>query len=326
MRSRHALAWLGAGLLGAPCGCTLLFDVNGLDTGGADASAGGSAGSASAGSVTQADEGGTASAGITSGSSAGSSAGASSGTTGGAAGAASAGTSTGNSSGGATTGDGSVAGTSGGSATTGSASGQSDDAGTHPEAGGGTMDAAKDAQGGGMTDAHDAARESAPVFDASGCASYVLAPNGTPAASTSRGTNVVGNAIDKNLGTRWESEQQLDVPGGGALPPQWVAVDFLAPVYVTSIEVLWEGACAQSYEIDVSNDGAKWTQIANVLGNLSGSNVAPTDWSLAVTTQATGVGRYVRVYMTALCHPPYGYSIWEMRVYGHGVTSCDAGL
>jgi hypothetical protein len=125
--------------------------------------------------------------------------------------------------------------------------------------------------------------------------------------------------------TRWESEQQGDLADGSTLPPQWVTLDFGESVAVTGVQIAWQNSCAQSYELQVSDDGATWTTMpgGSITGNTLGTQSPPTDWSTSVDTEGlSGVGRYLRVYATARCKPQYGYSIWEMRVSGHGVTSC----
>lgn len=168
---------------------------------------------------------------------------------------------------------------------------------------------------------------SASASDAS-CAPYVLSPMPTVGASSFRSTNYANQAIDKSFMTRWESLQQADEPDGGMLPPQWISLDFGRSTVITRVQIDWSDSCAQTYELQVSADGTSWTTMpgGSVVGNTSGSRSAPSDWSTSVDTQGlSGVGRYLRVYATARCRISYGYSIWEIQVWGHGVSSCDGG-
>jgi F5/8 type C domain-containing protein len=148
----------------------------------------------------------------------------------------------------------------------------------------------------------------------------LLTPTAATALSVNAG-NVAANAIDGNLTTRWESAQGVD--------PEWIYIDFGAPVFIGEVDVLWEAACAKNYDIDISTNATTWTVIPNatIVGNtLAGNAIAdgmtPKDWTKAVVTKPlTAVGRYLRVNGTARCSV-YGYSMWEMRAYGDKNASC----
>ena len=177
----------------------------------------------------------------------------------------------------------------------------------------------------------DVARDAHPdvgtPFDAASCSSFLLAPSTTVTASSFRSSNYANQAVDKDFTTRWESTQQNDLTPPALLPAQWIYLDFRAPVFITDVQIDWQNACAQTYELQVSNDATNWTSIpGGSVINSKGTVGPPTDWSMAADTpNLAGVGRYLRVYMTARCVLAYGYSMWEMRVYGHGVNSCDGG-
>jgi hypothetical protein len=178
--------------------------------------------------------------------------------------------------------------------------------------------------------ARDAPIDTGPPFDAAACASVLLSPSATVVASSTRTTNYANQAIDKQFTTRWESTQQIDEPNGTTLPPQWIYVDFTTRVSITRVRIDWQDACAQAYQLQVSDDASTWVTLTNgavINGTSNGSLGAPTDWSTDVdTTGLLGVGRYLRVYGTQRCMPMYGYSIWEMQVYGHGVSTCTVGM
>ncbi len=188
----------------------------------------------------------------------------------------------------------------------------------------GPYDASRDAPSDGPA---DAPHEAAPAFDAASCSSFQLTIPQTAVASSTRTQNLANMAVDTILSTRWESTQQADEPGSTPLPPQWLYVDFGSRVSVTRVRIDWQNACAQVYALQVSDDASTWVTLTN--GNVTngpGTSTlgAPTDWSSDVdTTGLSGAGRYLRVYCTQRCLPLYGYSIWEMQVYGHGVSSCS---
>jgi hypothetical protein len=126
--------------------------------------------------------------------------------------------------------------------------------------------------------------------------------------------------IDGNLSTRWESVFRVD--------PQWVVLDFRAPVFVREVQILWEAACARDYTLQVSNDSSTWKTVGTITNNAVAANplgvfTPPTNWTKAVDSpNLDAVGRYLRVNATARCQANYGYSIWEMRVFGDSNASC----
>jgi hypothetical protein len=124
-------------------------------------------------------------------------------------------------------------------------------------------------------------------------------------------------AIDGKFTTRWASQQMVD--------PQFLQLDYGAPVHISDVQILWESACAKDYTIDVSNDATNWTTIKTVVGNTIGSNPMPTGWmgtGFVDLTGLSGVGRYMRMNGTVRCTALYGYSIWEIRAFGDTNASC----
>jgi hypothetical protein len=173
---------------------------------------------------------------------------------------------------------------------------------------------------GGTLDASDASRDTGPPPVP--CGSHSLPLKGATCSSVhpaGAGTLLVDGpaplAIDGNFSTRWESDWAID--------PSWIVVDFGAPVFVSEVDILWQ-ACATNYTIQLSNDQTRWSTIATQIGRTQ-MQVPPTDWTSAVVSKnLSGVGRYLRIYGTARCASPmYGYSIWEMRVYGDPNASCQ---
>lgn len=123
----------------------------------------------------------------------------------------------------------------------------------------------------------------------------------TATASSTGGAGGANLAVDGNLSSRWESQFNID--------PSTLTLDLSAAFSLTQVVIYWETANAATYEIQGSNDNSNWVTLAN----FSGGTFAPrTD-----TTAISGSYRYVR--MNGLTRPAanvYGYSIYEMEVYG----------
>jgi hypothetical protein len=104
--------------------------------------------------------------------------------------------------------------------------------------------------------------------------------------------------------------------------PEFIYVDYGAPVFIDDLQILWQNACATDYTIDVSNDATAWTTVRTITGNNAGSVGAPADWTGATDhSDLHAVGRYLRINGTMRC-TQYGYSIWEMRAYGDTNPTC----
>lgn len=121
-------------------------------------------------------------------------------------------------------------------------------------------------------------------------------------ASTSNvyGANVAANAIDKNWGSRWETAHGKD-------EVQWIQIDLNGTYVIDSFKIDWETAAAKEYQFQVSMDGVNWSTVCNVADGKSGES---REESFAVTT-----AKYVRILCTSKT-TQYGYSIWELEVYG----------
>jgi hypothetical protein len=125
--------------------------------------------------------------------------------------------------------------------------------------------------------------------------------HGKPATSSSNENGTFGpaNAFDGDVTTRWSS---------AFADPQWIYVNLGAVYTISQVNIMWENASAQNYQIQVSSDAATWTTISTQT-NLA---VGPRTDNL---TGLSGTGQYVRMYGTTR-NTPYGYSIYEFKVYG----------
>ena len=80
------------------------------------------------------------------------------------------------------------------------------------------------------------------------------------------GTTSPEAAVDGRLDTRWSSEFGRD--------PQWLAVDLGAVTSISRVEIVWQGAFATSYAIEVSLDGEKSDQVYATTQGAGGTEVA----------------------------------------------------
>ena len=111
------------------------------------------------------------------------------------------------------------------------------------------------------------------------------------------------NAVDGRSDTRWSS---------AFAEPQWIAVDLGAPADITGVRLNWEAAAASEYEIEVSDDQSSWTTVEKVAHH-GGAGIDDRPMK--------AIGRYVRIRGTKRA-TPYGFSLWELEVYG---TSAGEG-
>lgn len=112
-------------------------------------------------------------------------------------------------------------------------------------------------------------------------------------------------AVDGKTTTRWASAYGSE--------PQWIRVDLGGPSDVHRVKLNWEAAYASSYRLEVSADGSQWTSIKSVTSGNGG---------IDDLTGLSARGRYLRLVATKRA-TTYGYSLWEMQVYGTSDSSGD---
>ena len=108
-------------------------------------------------------------------------------------------------------------------------------------------------------------------------------------------------AVDGNTGTRWASAFTATA---------WIQVDLGAPAALSRVAIAWENAYAKAFTVQLSTDGAAYTQAYTTTTGAGGQQSIPV----------TGTARYVRINLTQRALPAYGYSMWELQVYGEGGT------
>ncbi|GII27046.1 galactose-binding domain-containing protein [Planotetraspora mira] len=127
---------------------------------------------------------------------------------------------------------------------------------------------------------------------------------GRPTATSSVEPNngrVGSMAVDGNAATRWSSDYA---------DPQWISVDLGASYALSRVRLNWEAAYGKAYQIQTSADNANWTNVYSTTTSDGGVD----------DVTVSGTGRYVRVYGTQRALTQYGYSLWDLNVYGTPVA------
>ncbi|CAM3971261.1 carbohydrate-binding protein [Kibdelosporangium persicum] len=138
---------------------------------------------------------------------------------------------------------------------------------------------------------------------------FTLGGSGTPqpgllsagrpatASSSESATYGPGNVTDGNATTRWSSQ---------FADPQWLSIDLGQARSVSRVRLNWEAAYGRAYRIETSSDGTVWNSVYSTTASDGGID----DVSFTATN-----ARYVRVHGIARA-TAWGYSLWEMEVYG----------
>ena len=126
----------------------------------------------------------------------------------------------------------------------------------------------------------------------------LLSQGGTATASSAqdRGSLSPFAAFDGNPATRFAS---------AGTDSEWLQVDLGRRAELSAVVLDWETAYGRDYQIQVSDDATSWTPVHTTIGGAGG------DEELTVS----GTGRYVRLVGTRR-GTIWGYSLWEMQVYG----------
>ncbi len=109
-------------------------------------------------------------------------------------------------------------------------------------------------------------------------------------------------AVDGNDGTRWESKQGEDNKN--------LTIDLQNIYRLNEVVINWEGAFAKQFDVQVSTNGTNWTTAqSNVTGKVGEQEIAINNMN----------ARYVRIVCKTR-ETIYGFSIWEVEVYGTATT------
>ncbi len=129
-------------------------------------------------------------------------------------------------------------------------------------------------------------------------------------ASTENDGSTATLATDGLVNTRWESTWNNATED--------ITVDLCAVYYINKVRILWENACAKSYEIQVSIDGQEYKTIG--LGGVT-QGIWEEQTLNSLSGESLLEARYVRLRCLEKQLPAYGYSIFEFEVYGTGKVS-----
>ena len=130
-----------------------------------------------------------------------------------------------------------------------------------------------------------------------------------PIESSSAGTDLqrASLAVDGNAGTRWESKHGED--------NKTLTIDLQTVAVLTDIVINWEGAYSLQYNIEVSTNGADWKQVFSTTSGSAGEE--------RISLDGAPQARYVKINCIKR-GTVYGFSIWEVEVYGHSPTRIPA--
>ena len=136
-----------------------------------------------------------------------------------------------------------------------------------------------------------------------------FAPNGTDAF----------HAVDGNDGSVWQGSLTNGTAGDeeSRTFDAWFVVDLGANYSIDLITIHFEGACAQDYHVDFSENNTDWVLGYNHIGN-AGIN-GRTDM-LSTQLDNNNKVRYVRFWSTKAA-TQYGMKIYEFQVFGREYTA-----
>ena len=125
------------------------------------------------------------------------------------------------------------------------------------------------------------------------------------ASSESGGAYTAAKAFDGDPATRWSASESAG---------NWLQVDLGGVQTFKEVVLQWEASYAKSYRLQVSTDGTNWTDIYSRTDSRGGTEKIP------VSAQ----GRYVRMQGVEKSGP-WGYSLYEMEVYGQEAPNIAPG-
>ncbi|MCM5527251.1 discoidin domain-containing protein [Parasegetibacter sp. NRK P23] len=97
---------------------------------------------------------------------------------------------------------------------------------------------------------------------------------------------------------------------------QWIYIDLAAQYQLSEVRIYWENASGRNFLVQVSNDASNWTTVHTVTNN----TIYVNNFNMTGHT-----ARYVRMFGQTR-NTGYGFSIWEMEVYGTRVMSLSSNI
>lgn len=126
----------------------------------------------------------------------------------------------------------------------------------------------------------------------------LLSKDKTVVSSSNENGELTGkNIADGNMDTRWSSAWTDD---------EWIYIDLGESRFVSYVEFCWEAAFATVYQVQVSQDGTNWTTVNEITNGQGGKEKTDINQN-ARFVKMRGINRSTQ----------YGYSLYEMSVYGY---------
>jgi hypothetical protein len=124
------------------------------------------------------------------------------------------------------------------------------------------------------------------------------------ASSTQFSYTPAAAAIDQDYGTRWSSNFNDN---------EWLALDLGSSVRVDGLRIIWEHAFASQYAIQVGPSmSGPWTTVVSATANAFGAQTVPNVNATTQYLRLLGIKRATQ----------YGYSLYELEVYGSRDAGC----
>ncbi len=121
------------------------------------------------------------------------------------------------------------------------------------------------------------------------------------ASSKESNDHVAENAVDGNGDTRWASVS-------GKYDTEYIKIDLGSVSDINKVVIYWEDAYATQYKILTSTDGSTWTTAYQQYNGKGGMD--------EIILDKTYSARYIKVECSQKINSQWGYSIWEILVYG----------
>jgi beta-glucanase (GH16 family) len=147
--------------------------------------------------------------------------------------------------------------------------------------------------------ARAAAVAAAPWNADQAAASYAISPARVTSSGSENAGVGPGAAFDGNAATRWGSDFADNA---------WIQIDLGSSLRINQVKLEWEAAYGKQYVLEVSKDGANWTNFYTETEGTGGTVTAHT-YPQEVT------GRYVRMRGVQRA-TAWGYSLFSFQVYG----------
>ncbi len=147
-----------------------------------------------------------------------------------------------------------------------------------------------------------------PILSVSAATDTDIAKGKTAIACHSESADLTPNkALDGNSSSRFAA-------GGGCAHDTWYILDLGNNYDLSRVRINWEAAHPSSYVLEISQDGQTYTEMKTVTGAEAGWN----------ETAVSGMGRFLRIREVTRALAPYGFSMWDLEVYGDPAATENA--